>query len=797
MKGKTTIRKIVGMMMTVVVAMSVVSFGMKSEEVSAAVFNRRPSYVQTKNPAGMFGITKKDTAKSIAKKDTSVNCPVFDSYFNKTWEKQQCALLNKLFGNAKQDINKVVEWVKDSQSNLTSEKVLEVAKKILIKLGWIKENEDVIDKVQEVQARVNSYIAGKVEAPEVHLDAAFSEILDMAEGTICKIILKDVSGETVAVQEQVVEGGCVEAGFDNLEEDTAYTLDAEILGELGKSVACTTATLVRNQLDKPVIDDVDESSITVETQGDTTYILSESGNEVDRFEATGAGAYAFTDLTESVKYGVQAVYSREQSVQAEVVYTPSEVVNVTTAYVVPELVQDENSVTLDYNSAETVKTMGCAYIGETFDKETVDLNEFLTLGKAYTKVNGSVGYRSYAAPADGKVVPMNVKGYYAFYIKYEERETGLVNQVFYVFQCNDGIAIDDFEINRPIVSQNDNTLMLNYNGVTSISCLCYAYVGKEEPVVSDWATYTALGKARKAINGNKGYEKVNTELVDGYTVDMSYDGYYVTYVKYMDENGVLQEDYAVWECANDFETPEFAEVAEDEKITVTLNTRGYKVISMGYSYTGATAHEFGEWKYYTSFGKKYAENAVNGENQGYIKAYGAKDGEQFELTMPKSCTSSRCFYTCFIKYVDTEGVIQYKSYIYQVGANTPYFSQSDMSSCMMHTNGFNVVSTGYIYTQNDPSGRNVDWNYFVGEGAKFAINSDAEYSNSRYNTYSDVSLKMNYRKAYSPEEGCVLYFDAESYEKETYTGGYYIAFIKYVDQNGDTQMIFDVFDVNK
>lgn len=791
MKRNATIRKIVGMMMAVVMTMSVVSFGMKQEAVEVEAASKGIEF-------DFDWITDTFDASYYSWDDLFGSNMIFDDYFNKTWEKMQSQWLSQLFDNAKKDVNEVIEWVESTQTNATAKKVIEIVKKILIKLGWIKEGEDIITKVQEVQAKVNSYIKGKVEAPVVHIDVVFSEILDMAEGTECKVVLKDASGEAIATQQKVVEGGCVETGFDNLEENTTYTLDAEILGEVGKTVECTTATLTRHQLAEPVVEDVDESSITVATEEDTTYILSDNGNEVDRFEATGEGAYAFTELTESVEYGVQAVYSREQSVEAEVVYTPSEVVNVTTVYVVPELVQNENNVELNYNSAETVKSMGCAYIGETYDTEVLDLTTFLALGKEYGTVNGSVGYKSYAAPVDGKVVPMNVNGYYAFYVKYEDRETGAVNQDFYVFQCEDGVALEDFQINRPILTQNDNSLILGYNGVAPVSCLCYTYVGSENPgEVSDWATYTTLGKARKAINGSKGYEKVSTELVDGYAIDMSYGGYYVTYVKYTDENGAVQEDYAVWECANDFEAPEFVEVAEDEKMTVTLDTHDYTVISMGYSYTGATAHEFGEWEYYTSYGKKYEENAVDGENKGYIKAYGATDGEQFVLTMPESCTSSRCFYTCYIKYVDKEGAIQYASYIYQIGANTPYFSQTDMSNCVMHTNGFNVVSTGYIYTQNDPSGRNVNWNYFVSEGAKFAINSDADFSNSKYSTYSDVSLKMNYRKAYSPEEGCVLYFDAESYEKETYTGGYYIAFIKYVDETGATQMIFDIFDVNE
>ncbi len=94
----------------------------------------------------------------------------------------------------------------------------------------------------------------------------------------------------------------------------------------------------------------------------------------------------------------------------------------------PTLSFKNNTLTLNKNSADSVK-VGVAYIGDqTFEVGVDDWNEFVTKGKMYTNLNGSNGYVMYDNTFTSKTY--GTDGNYVAFIKYTNGEGVTVSEYF-------------------------------------------------------------------------------------------------------------------------------------------------------------------------------------------------------------------------------------------------------------------------------------------------------------------------------------------------------------------------------
>ncbi len=103
------------------------------------------------------------------------------------------------------------------------------------------------------------------------------------------------------------------------------------------------------------------------------------------------------------------------------------------AFVAPELVFENNTLSVVMNEAESAK-VGVAYIGDaSFDAANADWSEFVALGKANANMNGANGYVTYNYTDDATVRAYRTLGNYVAFVKYTNTITGSTNSVYSTF----------------------------------------------------------------------------------------------------------------------------------------------------------------------------------------------------------------------------------------------------------------------------------------------------------------------------------------------------------------------------
>ncbi|HBL41379.1 MAG TPA: hypothetical protein DDY98_07385 [Ruminococcaceae bacterium] len=198
----------------------------------------------------------------------------------------------------------------------------------------------------------------------------------------------------------------------------------------------------------------------------------------------------------------------------------------------PEVYVRDNLIVLRENKYDVTKISTC-YIGE--EKLPIDdWDSFEAAGKAYSEINGSLGYAQYAEPDDGYFAAQETSGYYAVYIRF----TADGNRVS-KYQV---VYIEAPEKNEPEVLISGNQMVLSENGfdVTKVS---FAYIGTQKKTVTDWAEFELAARGYEEQNGSQGYLQYN-EPENNATWSLDETGYYAVYIRYM-VDGVKTARYQV------------------------------------------------------------------------------------------------------------------------------------------------------------------------------------------------------------------------------------------------------------
>ena len=227
--------------------------------------------------------------------------------------------------------------------------------------------------------------------------------------------------------------------------------------------------------------------------------------------------------------GYYAAYIRyiengEKVVRYQVVYVDA-------AKSTPEIKASRNCIVLESNGF-TVEKLSLAYIGP--EKKLInDWESFEKAGLMYKDVNGSLGYKQYESPEEGKIIPQTTPGYYAAYIRFiENGQATVIYQVVYV----------NVEIALPEIQVSKNSIIFHTNDY-AVEKLSLAYIGPEKLLINDWDSFANAGLKYTDINGSLGYKQYESPT-DGKSYPQHTTGYYAAYIRYID-NGVQMVRYQV------------------------------------------------------------------------------------------------------------------------------------------------------------------------------------------------------------------------------------------------------------
>lgn len=414
------------------------------------------------------------------------------------------------------------------------------------------------------------------------------------------------------------------------------------------------------------------------------------------------------------------------------------------AYVQPTLTFENDVVTLsDYTECTTV--VGIAYTGtNALNPSTVTWEQFISAGMVFTSQNTTRGYQRFSAPSDGTISELKVQGNYTAFVKYVNA-SGQTKSDYYTFKV-------EAKGSAPEIMHNagEELFKVETNGYI-ISTIGIAYIGQMDIPGIDWNKFIDAGKKRADINTSAGYRKY-FEVSDSYTID--HQGYYGVFVKYIDISGTTKTFYRTLRVGEAPAVP--GVIAEPGQIK--LNANGFTINQVGIAYVGEDEIVVPDWSTFYTNGLKYRN--ING-SIGHKKYNTPSDGTAWEQYVTG-------YYSVFIKASDANGNnFTCYSTIYVEGkkAEVPHF-EIEGSNLVLSMRGFEIVSIGHIYTSTMIEGT-ITWNSFIAAGMK--------------NT--DINSSAGYRKMYMPYDGSTLEYDADT--------GYYVTFIKYIDNDGSTKAIYN------
>ncbi len=267
-------------------------------------------------------------------------------------------------------------------------------------------------------------------------------------------------------------------------------------------------------------------------------------------------------------------------------------------FTAPVLSFENDTLTLDKNSAESVK-VGVAFIGSlTFEVGVDDWNEFVEKGKRFNEMNGSAGYVLYNNTFEGKTY--KTKGNYVAFTKYTN-DLGETVADYYTFRViAEPYAWFTFD-------NTTNKLNVALNGIENYK-IGVSYHGLTDFDTSDyWNSFVENGKKYPEFNGPAGYVMYDNACPDKV---FKTRGNYVAFIKYTDIRGNTSTKYLFFEVVP-------ALSFDSTKNALSLKTSYYYYAKVGVAYIGDETFTTGKdgWDEFVEKGQKYEE--LNGE-KGYV-----------------------------------------------------------------------------------------------------------------------------------------------------------------------------------
>ena len=302
----------------------------------------------------------------------------------------------------------------------------------------------------------------------------------------------------------------------------------------------------------------------------------------------------------------------------------------------------------------------------------------------------------------------------------------------------------------PKVYAENGDIILNENDF-DVTELSIAYIGSKEKAVSSFEEFEAAGKLYKSYNGENGFVKHNSPE-NNEKFSQTKNGYYAAYYCYYDDE-VKKEDFAVVQIAS--VNASLPYITSDLN-KLTLHNDYYDLDSVKLAFVGVKSVDVTDEESFILAGKQYTD--VNG-SLGYTETRPVSDGYIWE--------KEDGFYAASINYYDDDETLQSVYSVIEVNdtsVSKPYIEINDDAELVLRTNGNTVSRLSYAYIGKEEK-HFMSWSTFEQAGKAFP----------------EVNGTVGCNHVDNPLDGNKHIVEYN---------GYWSAFIRYDDKDGNTKKIY-------